>query len=318
MVSLKHELPDGFWDEEPRVLVVSPRRKRVWAVLVDLLLEFDRVCKENGLRYFAEGGTLLGAARHRGFIPWDDDMDVSMCRTDYNKLCEIAPTAFSSPYFFQTNVTDPGSARGHAQLRNSATTAFLKSEMNGGKPLWRFNQGIFLDIFPFDNIPDDKEERRLFLAEINNVKNEIWHWRTVHLGSRVSDVSGVGSFLGYLRTKRDSMVERMRGCDMVGELCAKLECISQRYINRTTKFRAPIAFDPYHREVLPSYLFEEEPSALQFEFLEIPAYGRYGEALQINYGKNWSEHVIGGSNHGDMLIDTERPYTYYLEKGRAR
>ena len=312
MVSLKHELPSGFLDAEPRTLVVSPKRKRVWAVLVDLLLEFDRVCRVNGLRYFAEGGTLLGAARHHGFIPWDDDMAVSMCRVDYNKLCEIAPTAFSPPYFFQTNATDPGSARGHAQLRNSDTAAFLKSEMKDGKPLWRFNQGIFLDIFPFDNIPDEKEERRLFLAEINSVKNEIRYWRMVHLGSRMSDVGGVRSFLKYLRTKRDSMVERVHGCDMVGELCAKLECILQRYENRKTKFKAPIAFDPYHREVLPSYLFEEESSALQFEFLKIPVYGRYDVALQINYGKNWTEHIIGVNDHGGMMIDVEKSYREFF------
>lgn len=312
MVSLKHELPSGFLYAEPRTLVVSPKRKRVWAVLVDLLLEFDRVCRENGLRYFAEGGTLLGAARHHGFIPWDDDMDVSMCRADYNKLCEIAPTAFSSPYFFQTNATDPGSARGHAQLRNSDTAAFLKSEMNGGKPLWRFNQGIFLDIFPFDNIPDDEEEKQSFFAEINRVKNEIWHWRMVHLMSRISNIGGVRSFLKYLRAKYDSIVEKMHDCDMVGVSCSKLERISQRYVNTRTKFRAPITLNPYHREVLPSYLFEEKPSALQFEFFEIPVYGRYEVALQINYGKNWAEHVIGVNDHGGMVIDVERSYREYF------
>ena len=68
--------------------------KKVWAVELDLLNEFARVCKEHDLKWFAHAGTLLGAIRHQGFIPWDDDIDVTMPRADYIQLCNVAPKAF--------------------------------------------------------------------------------------------------------------------------------------------------------------------------------------------------------------------------------
>ena len=152
-ISIK--LPEKFLDEEVRCgYTVSTEVKEIWAVEIDLLVQFDKVCRENGLKYFASCGTALGAVRHHGFIPWDDDVDVMMVRSEYEKLCEIAPGKFRHPYFFQTEETDKGSARGHAQLRNSETTAILAYEADAHL---KINQGIFLDIFPLDNVNDNKE-----------------------------------------------------------------------------------------------------------------------------------------------------------------
>ncbi len=177
MAILKLKFPESFWQEEPRTLLVSEQRKRFWGVLLDLYAEVARVCEKNGLRYFAGGGTLLGALRHRGMIPWDDDIDLLMPRDDYERLCKIAPTAFRAPYFWQTNATDPGSARGHAQLRNSSTTGILKDEMVNGRALFDFNQGLFIDIFPLDCLPDDPDERKRFCLGIEALRRKIFRVR---------------------------------------------------------------------------------------------------------------------------------------------
>ena len=93
MVKLKIDLPQDFLKEEVRCdYTVSKEMKEIWAVELDLLAEFMRVCDENNIQYYACAGTILGAERHQGYIPWDDDIDVMMMRKEYDKLCAIAET----------------------------------------------------------------------------------------------------------------------------------------------------------------------------------------------------------------------------------
>ena len=81
-------------------------------VELDLLAEFDRVCRKHGLTYFVDSGTLLGAVRHKGFIPWDDDIDLIMQREDYERLVQIAAQEFQHPYFFSDSLFRPGAGDG--------------------------------------------------------------------------------------------------------------------------------------------------------------------------------------------------------------
>ena len=155
---IKMNLPDEFFCEEIRWgYTITQEMKEVWAVELDLLSELLRVCGKYNIQISATSGTTLGAIRHQGFIPWDNDIDMGMLREDYEKLCEVAPFEFKEPYFFQTEYTDHGSLRGHAQLRNSKTTAILMTEK---KRHLKFNQGIFIDIFPFDRVVDDETKRK--------------------------------------------------------------------------------------------------------------------------------------------------------------
>ena len=100
MVDLNLEFPNGWFDEEGRCgFNVDRQRKEIWAVELDLLAEIQRVCKKYNIQYFADGGTILGTIRHKGFIPWDDDIDIAMFRDQYVKFCSIAKDEFKSPYF---------------------------------------------------------------------------------------------------------------------------------------------------------------------------------------------------------------------------
>lgn len=149
-------LTKDFLKEETRCdFFVDEKRKKIWAVELDLLIEFDKVCRKNNLKYFVMGGSLIGIIRHKGYIPWDDDIDVAMLRADYEKLMEIGKDAFNNPYFLQNPDTDEGYYFSYAKLRNSNTSAVsypFRYE--------KFNQGIAIDIFPLDNcVMKDLEKR---------------------------------------------------------------------------------------------------------------------------------------------------------------
>lgn len=120
-------------------------------VEIEIFDELDRVCRENGLEYFMVGGTLLGAVRHKGFIPWDDDIDVVMFRSDIEKLEELFYEGkFGKDYFLQTENTDKKYPLMTAKLRKNGTV-FLEDCMDENIDS---HCGIFIDIFPMDDISD--------------------------------------------------------------------------------------------------------------------------------------------------------------------
>lgn len=145
------EFEKNFFDDEVRCdYLVTSKTKKIWAVEIDLLDKLLKVCMKYNIKVFAFAGTLLGAIRHKGFIPWDDDMDVCMLREDYNKLIQIANDEFSFPYFFQTAISDRTYFLGYARLRNSNTTGFIKYNKS-----LNYNNGIYIDIFVMDGYVDD-------------------------------------------------------------------------------------------------------------------------------------------------------------------
>lgn len=147
-------LPEDFLREEERCgFLVTEKRKKIWAIELDIYLKFAEVCKRHHLRFWADGGTLLGAIRHQGFIPWDDDVDIIMPREDYNRLSEIGPCEFKEPYFFQNPHTDAEYGYAFTKIRNSNTTCIPKLFAKSG-----FNHGIHIDVFPLDEIDPDTFE----------------------------------------------------------------------------------------------------------------------------------------------------------------
>lgn len=122
----------------------------------ELLIEFDRICRKQDLRYSLFYGTMLGAVRHHGFIPWDDDIDVVMPRTDYDKLLKCS-TLFEEPYQLCDHRITEGYIHPIAKLMHKGT--ILKETINRDtvKPL-----GLYIDIFPADKVPIEKKAYEQF------------------------------------------------------------------------------------------------------------------------------------------------------------
>ena len=127
-----------------------PEIKDVQRVELDILIKVARLCEERGLTYFIESGTALGAVRHGGFIPWDDDIDIGMPRQDYEKFLDIAQKELGDEYFVQTRETDPNAPFSFAKVRKNGTTFIEWNKRN-----IKMHHGIYIDIFPYDGLPID-------------------------------------------------------------------------------------------------------------------------------------------------------------------
>ena len=129
------------------------------AVLLELLGEFDKVCRKYDIPYTLFAGTALGAVRHEGFIPWDDDLDVAMLREDYQRFLKIAPKELSAQYYLQAEFSEHWPMY-FSKLRKNGTACLEKYHPKDS----RIHQGIYIDIFPLDNASDNALIRRIQYA----------------------------------------------------------------------------------------------------------------------------------------------------------
>ncbi len=135
--------------------------KELQNILLDILIEFNRICKKYNIKYSLAFGTLLGAVRHKGFIPWDDDVDVMMDRKNFDRFCKICPQEISKEFFFQSRKTEEKYPYNLCRIRKNNTAMIYRAWRDSGIHL-----GIYIDIFPIDNIADNKLSRILQFSMI--------------------------------------------------------------------------------------------------------------------------------------------------------
>ena len=137
--------------------------RKVQLVLLDMLKDIDKVCKKHGIQYFLDSGTLIGAIRHKGFIPWDDDLDIGMLREDYEKFNRVAQDELGENYFWQTWETDSDYPIPFGKVRKRGTL-YVEKKSNELK-----ENGFFIDILPYDYAPEDELERKKIKNRQNNL-----------------------------------------------------------------------------------------------------------------------------------------------------
>lgn len=309
MQKLNLEFPDHFFEGEERCgYYISPKMKKVWAVELDLLNEFMKVCNKFGIKFFAGGGTMLGAVRHKGMIPWDDDIDIFMKRSEYEKFVKLARSGvFKEPYFWQDHLTDPSYLGGPGRLQNSNTTGIAYGALREKNGIVTQHSGIYIDVFPLDNIPDSETERQKWLYRISKIARKAWDLRM------------------YVSRKLLQDDPELEWLDFWLNLTGRPNHLFEEYYsllsdNSDTKTKKCCIYSFYCRDVNTHWVYDNfdwiDMTFQPFEMLEVPIPKNYNRILNQTYG-DWHKPVRGASEHEKrdigLYFDVERPYTYYVD-----
>lgn len=144
---------------------------------MEILEEVLRICKEHRIPYFVIEGTLLGTIRHNGFIPWDDDIDIGMVREDYQRFLQAAVSDLRNGFVLQHYTTDRRTPTYHAKIRKDGTI-FMEQYARR----LSIHQGIFIDIMPFDRIPEEEGERIRY-------RKKAWILKQLYIAKSVKEAS---------------------------------------------------------------------------------------------------------------------------------
>ncbi len=262
------------------------------AIQLDILKAFIEICKENNLQYFLVGGTCLGAVRHNGFIPWDDDIDVGMPREDYERFSQICNDQLPDHLFFQSIETDPEYPNTFGKIRNSNTTYVETSAKN-----LKINHGVYIDVFPLDGASNNK-----LLRKIHNAKKKAY-------SISISRVFSEGT-PKYKNVFKNILVNFI--CLVYSDVkktIQKREKLFQKYAYSESLMISNFGGAWGERETMPRSIFGEGTTAV-FEDLEVIIPQKYDEYLTHLYGDYMTppppEKRIG--HHYYELADLERSY----------
>lgn len=265
------------------------------ALLLEMLKDFDAVCRKHRISYQLFAGTALGAVRHHGFIPWDDDVDVILMRSEYDRLLTEAAGDF-----------DPG--RYYVQRENSAhwPMQFSKLRRNNTACIEKYypkdpltHQGVYIDIFPCDNLSDRPVARRLQFAASKVIIAKALYARGYETNSFVKKL-----FMQLCRVLPREKLERF--------------CVNRDDVHTSMCHTFFAAGKKYKKNIFPRAWFEETVE-LPFEDGVFPVTAHYDALLTQLYG-NWhalpSPEARRCKEHA-AIIDLERSYTDYLAAQRA-
>ena len=261
--------------------------------LLGILEWFNCFCEENGLRYYLIGGTMLGAARHNGFIPWDDDIDVGMPRADYNRMAQILKNKKNEKYILETPETDADDFfYASAKIYDTSTTLIENTR-------YKIKRGIFLDVFPLDGIGNSLQE------SINNYKKITYISDLLH--SRVCAIRKGRSFFKNLsivlmRCVPNIFINNKKLLKQLVNTCSKYsfdDCLWVGNLVGAWRFK----------EVMPKEIIGE-PTDYMFEGIKVKGVADADKYLTHIYG-NWRElpPIEKQVTHHDfILLDINKSY----------
>lgn len=286
------EIREGFY--------VEPMMKRAWAAQLEVVCDLREYFEAYGIHFFADWGTLLGAVRHQGFIPWDDDIDLAMTRADYRRLFEISKNDFPEGYTFYCVGENEGINLPFARITNSAKIDWSEEH------LYKYHgcpYSVGVDIFIIDILPEESEEREL-LADITEML-----LGAVHVCARKEDVSGI---LPQIEEMLGVKFDRSKS--IFSQLLLLLDEVSRLYEDENGTEVTEVCYWIDRKELVWKKEWFERYTELPFEKITLPVPYEYDKLLTNMFG-DYMTPVRGGADHDyPFYAKQEKILREYLEK----
>lgn len=290
-----------FKDEIRNDFYVSKKMKRTWAIELDLLNKLSEICKKYDIHFCLFAGSLLGAVRHKGFIPWDDDLDVCMDRYNYEKLLNVPSKEFEHPYFLQHSLSDRKYFFGYARLRNSLTTGIIIENKHKD-----YNNGIYIDIYVVDGLPNNNlGVNKLILVR------DMWERFLYEYYVDYSKYIGVKKSVHYLLQK---FVRVFFDYESLVKNYNKAISSYSSKANRLASITHPKSI---FSKVWIQKEYLQEVMWVQFENIVAPIPKEYDSVLKTCYGDYMvfpPKEKRGIWHEGILIIDPDISYIDYLER----
>ncbi len=278
----------SFFEGETREdFYIRPMIKRAWAAQMEILEEINRICKRHDIMYFAEWGTLLGAVRHKGFIPWDDDLDIGMKRGDYDRFMHYASEELPAGMELVNSYTDSTYHQIMARVI-SGRELNLKAEYLNKYHGCPYVVGV--DIFPQDYVPRNKEdeENQLELLKAANVLMEIWADGEADEKEKIDCLEGLKELTGVIMDE-DRPIEQQL-CQLSDRICAMYNDEEADEISQLCM----LATNENYR--LPKECYERVIQ-MPFENIMMPVPVGYERILRLRYGEDYMSPVMNWGTH---------------------
>ncbi len=278
---------------------ISHKMKQIWKVELDILDEVDRICRKYGLNYFLVHGSLLGAVRHKGFIPWDDDLDIAMPRKDYERFIELAGQELKEPLSIHTPRTEKDLFwGGFARIRNGQTTGIQSRELGH-----EGNLGIWVDLLPLDVCPEDEKKFR-------RKERRVRHY----YGLLLAKIYGQdGDIYGEISSMQWRLYKLLSKCSSHDRLCRRLVRAQRMYEDEKSDQVAFFSgYEKYRRLQATDF---EKTVLLEFEHRKVPAPVGYEHYLFALMGRDYMKYPPAEERKPKHrgIFDPDKPYGEYVK-----
>lgn len=263
-------------------------------IQLSMLKDFDAVCQRHRISYQLFSGTALGAVRHKGFIPWDDDIDVVMLREDYERFFDSASKELDSNKYYVQREFSEHWPMFFSKLRLNGTTYIEKYHSHDA----RIHQGIYIDIFPCDNLSDSR-----LMQKLQYIASKIVIAKSLYARGYETNSTVKKCFMQFCRILPTEPFKRL--------------CIRR---NDSSSLKVHTFFGGGKKFERSIYLREwfEQSVKMRFEDSEFPVSAHYDEMLRVMYGDYMIMPTLEQrvcKRHA-AIVDINKPYTFHLEEQR--